>query len=114
MRPSRLKNTRADRAGHQKKRAVPTGPLHRREDLLARHLRERPGGSQRGRARFRGPQLLGQVVNRKEFGLAWNQTLETGGVLVAEKVEIEIELQARELRCASPASPGARASLLVE
>ena len=33
-------------------------------------------------------------VNRKEFGLAWNQALETGGVLVAEKVEIEIELEA--------------------
>ena len=33
-------------------------------------------------------------LNRKEFGLAWNQALETGGVLVAEKIEIEIELQA--------------------
>jgi polyisoprenoid-binding protein YceI len=33
-------------------------------------------------------------LNRKEFGLAWNQALETGGVLVSDKVEIEIELQA--------------------
>jgi polyisoprenoid-binding protein YceI len=33
-------------------------------------------------------------LNRKEFGLAWNQALETGGVLVAEKIELEIELQA--------------------
>ena len=33
-------------------------------------------------------------LNRKEFGLAWNQALETGGVLVADRVDIEIELQA--------------------
>jgi polyisoprenoid-binding protein YceI len=33
-------------------------------------------------------------INRKDFGLTWNQALETGGVLVADKVDIEIELQA--------------------
>jgi len=32
--------------------------------------------------------------NRKDFGLAWNQVLETGGVLVADRVDVEIELQA--------------------
>ena len=33
-------------------------------------------------------------INRKDFGLSWNQVLETGGVLVADRVDIEIELQA--------------------
>ena len=33
-------------------------------------------------------------VNRKDFGLTWNQALETGGVLVADRIDIEIELQA--------------------
>ncbi len=33
-------------------------------------------------------------INRKDFGLTWNQALETGGVLVADRVDIEIELQA--------------------
>jgi polyisoprenoid-binding protein YceI len=33
-------------------------------------------------------------INRKDFGLTWNQALETGGVLVSEKIEIEIEVQA--------------------
>ncbi len=33
-------------------------------------------------------------LNRKDFGLTWNQALETGGVLVADKVDVEIELQA--------------------
>ena len=33
-------------------------------------------------------------VDRKEFGLSWNQVLETGGVMVGDKVEIELELEA--------------------
>ena len=32
-------------------------------------------------------------INRKDFGLGWNQILETGGVLVGEKVKIEVNLQ---------------------
>ncbi len=33
-------------------------------------------------------------INRKDFGLSWNQALETGGVLVGEKVEISLDVQA--------------------
>lgn len=33
------------------------------------------------------------AINRKDFGLTWNQTLETGGLLVGEKVEIEIDVE---------------------
>jgi len=33
------------------------------------------------------------AINRGDFGLKWNQALETGGVLVGDKVEIEIEAQ---------------------
>ncbi len=33
-------------------------------------------------------------LNRRDFGLTWNQALETGGVLVADRVDVEIELQA--------------------
>lgn len=32
-------------------------------------------------------------ISRKEFGLTWNQTLETGGVLVGDKIKINVELQ---------------------
>ncbi|HRQ37878.1 MAG TPA: YceI family protein [Chloroflexota bacterium] len=32
-------------------------------------------------------------INRKDWGLNWNQALETGGVLVADKIQIEIELE---------------------
>ena len=33
-------------------------------------------------------------INRKDFGLSWNQALETGGVLVGEKIEISLDVQA--------------------
>jgi polyisoprenoid-binding protein YceI len=32
-------------------------------------------------------------INRKDFGLVWNQALETGGVLVGEDVHIQIEAE---------------------
>lgn len=32
--------------------------------------------------------------NRKDFGLTWNAALETGGVLVADRVDVQIELEA--------------------
>lgn len=39
--------------------------------------------------------LEGSVaVNRKDFGLTWNAALETGGVLVSEKVTLEFEVSA--------------------
>jgi len=33
-------------------------------------------------------------INRKDFGLTWNSTLETGGVLVGEEIKISIDLEA--------------------
>lgn len=32
-------------------------------------------------------------INRSDWGLKWNQALEAGGVLVSDKVEIEVEAQ---------------------
>ena len=32
-------------------------------------------------------------LNRKDYGLTWNQALETGGVLVGEDVKVNLELQ---------------------
>lgn len=33
-------------------------------------------------------------INRREFGLKWNQVLETGGMLVGDRIDIELEVQA--------------------
>lgn len=32
-------------------------------------------------------------INRKDWGLVWNQALETGGVLVGDEVRLDIELE---------------------
>jgi polyisoprenoid-binding protein YceI len=34
------------------------------------------------------------TINRKDFGLGWNQVLESGGLLVGETVTLEFELEA--------------------
>lgn len=36
-------------------------------------------------------------INRKDFGLSWNEVLETGGVLVGEKVKIEVNVEAKKM-----------------
>ncbi len=33
-------------------------------------------------------------INRKDFGLEWNVALETGGVLVSDKVKVQLDVQA--------------------
>jgi len=34
------------------------------------------------------------TVNRKDWGISWNSALETGGVLIGEKVKLVLELEA--------------------
>ena len=34
------------------------------------------------------------ALDRKDFGLGWNQVLEAGGVLVGDRIEIELDVQA--------------------
>ena len=34
------------------------------------------------------------TINRKDFGVTWNAALETGGVLVSEKITLEFEISA--------------------
>ena len=43
------------------------------------------------------------ALDRKDFGLAWNQVLETGGVLVSDRVQIELEVQAVRAAAAAAA-----------
>ena len=33
-------------------------------------------------------------INRKDFGLEWNAALETGGVLVGDKINLELDVEA--------------------
>jgi polyisoprenoid-binding protein YceI len=33
-------------------------------------------------------------INRKDFGLVWNKTLDTGGLLIGDEVEIDVQIEA--------------------
>ena len=33
-------------------------------------------------------------IDRREFGLTWNQVLETGGVMVGDRIDITIDIEA--------------------
>jgi polyisoprenoid-binding protein YceI len=41
-------------------------------------------------------------IDRRDYGLRWNAALETGGVLVGEKIEIAIEVEAVKPAAANP------------
>ena len=41
-------------------------------------------------------------INRKDFGLAWNKALETGGVVVGEEIAITLDIEAAK-KVAAPA-----------
>ena len=33
------------------------------------------------------------IVNRQDFGVAWNQALETGGLLVGDELTLQIDVE---------------------
>ena len=43
-------------------------------------------------------------INRRDFGLEWNQVLESGGVVVGEKIELELEVEAVKAQPAAVAA----------
>jgi len=43
------------------------------------------------------------TLDRKDFGLRWNQLLEAGGVLVGDRVDIDLEVQAVKVAAAQAA-----------
>ncbi len=40
-------------------------------------------------------------INRKDFGLTWNQALEAGGVLVGEEIDIQLAVEATKAQTAA-------------
>ncbi|RJK94228.1 YceI family protein [Vallicoccus soli] len=48
-------------------------------------------------------------LNRSDFGVSWNAALETGGVLVSEKIALEFELSAIKVQVEAPAEVPAEA-----
>lgn len=61
---------------------------------------------------MRGERLMGfsvrTAINRKDWGLNWNVALETGGVLVSEKINIGIDAEVFEPAAATVEATSAR------
>jgi polyisoprenoid-binding protein YceI len=47
----------------------------------------------------------GLTLNRKDYGLNWNRTLETGGVLVGDEVKVQIAVEANKAKPPQAAPP---------
>lgn len=44
---------------------------------------------------------LNTVLNRKDFGLIWNKTLDAGGVMIGDEVKISVNLEAKKKEAAA-------------
>lgn len=53
---------------------------------FSRESKDPWGGTRRGTS-------ASTIINRKDFGLVWNQALETGGVAVGEEVNISLDVE---------------------
>jgi polyisoprenoid-binding protein YceI len=88
-----FKSTKVEAAGDNEYRVTGNLTLHgvtREETFSAEYsgiLPKDPFGMQRAAFDVKG------AINRKDYGLGWNVALETGGVMVSEKVKIEIDLE---------------------
>lgn len=88
-----FKSKRVEKAGENGYRAVGDLTIHGTAHEVTLDVEE----TGRGKDPW-GNDRIGFVarttVNRLDYGLKWNQVLETGGVLIGEKVDIEIDVEA--------------------
>lgn len=89
----RFRSTRVEDLGGDRLRVI--GQLTIRDTTREIALEAEPAG--RGVDPW-GNARIGFVakasIDRKEFGLTWNQLLEAGGVLVGDRVDLEFDVQA--------------------
>jgi len=89
----RFHSTRIERAGDDRYRVV--GELTIRDVTREVTLDTEYGGRAKDPwGNERSGFLAKTAIDRKDFGLGWNQLLEAGGVLVGERVEIELDVEA--------------------
>jgi polyisoprenoid-binding protein YceI len=51
---------------------------------------------------------LATKINRKDYGIVWNQTLDTGGLVLGEEVEITVNIEANKRKPEAAAPPAAK------
>jgi polyisoprenoid-binding protein YceI len=87
------KSTKVERAGDKKYSVTGDLTIHGVTKPVKLEVEELGGGKDpwgNQRVAFSGKTR----IDRGDFGLRWNQALETGGVLVGEHIDIEIDVEA--------------------
>ena len=51
---------------------------------------------------------LATKINRKDYGIVWNQTLDSGGVMLGDEVEITVNIEANKKKPAPADAPAAK------
>jgi len=89
----RFRSTRIEKTGDARYRV--TGELTIRDVTREVSLEVEYGGrAQDPWGNERAGFTAKAAIDRRDFGLKWNQVLEAGGVLVGERVDIELEVEA--------------------
>ena len=89
----RFQSTRVENAGAERFRVVGKLTLHGVTREVALDV-ERGGQGKDPWGNQRAGFAATTSILRRDFGLTWNQALETGGLLVADRVDIELDVQA--------------------
>jgi polyisoprenoid-binding protein YceI len=87
------KSTKVERAGDKKYSVTGDLTIHGVTKPVKLEVEELGGGKDpwgNQRVAFSGKTR----IDRGDFGLKWNQALETGGVLVGEHIDVEIDVEA--------------------
>jgi polyisoprenoid-binding protein YceI len=88
-----FKSTKVEKIGEDRYRVTGDLTLHGVTREVALEVDFEGQGTNPYGKRVAGFSVKG-AINRKDFGLNWNVALETGGVLVSDKVTLSIEAQA--------------------
>jgi len=89
----RFQSTRVENAGAERFRVVGNLTIHGVTREVALEV-ERGGTGKDPWGNQRVGFAATTSILRSDFGLTWNQALETGGLLVADRVDIELDVQA--------------------
>ena len=64
------------------------------------------GFANAGKVEKAGFEMLAFTLNRKDYGITWNRTVDQGGLMLGEDVEINVQVEANKpLQDSKPAVP---------
>jgi len=84
---------KVDRAGKDRLKVTGNLTLHGITKEVVLDVEYTPGQIKDPKGNIRKGATASAKINRKDFGLAWNKALESGGVVVGDEVTITLEIE---------------------